>query len=103
MDQIDAILEMAQSFEPGAPDDWKITTFKLCLDENGVWTAYVRFGRAGYFDDATGATADEALTKLREKLTTHNKNLFVRVKNLIAKWTFQTKLRAVRDDDVKSG
>ncbi len=97
MEAIDAILEMAWTFEPFDYKRQQKTTFSLVMSEDETWTAKVARGR--YWEDFSADSAEAAINGLRERLLNHNEGLFSKLKNLLVSWRTSRRLHVVSSND----
>lgn len=82
MTDIEAIMDLARVIELG---DKSNIQFHLWLDKDGKWYARVDLSR--YYERSEGDdSAEKALKSLRDRLTSHNRNLIYRIAAAMRRW-----------------
>lgn len=84
MKQIDAILELAKSIEPGT-EDWKPVFRLYNSKDDNKWRCRVT-ARTGLYAEDEGATPEAAVQNLYDQIVRHNQSYMSRIKKMLNKW-----------------
>ncbi len=84
MKQIDAILELAKSIEPGV-EDWKVEFQLYNSKKDNKWRCRV-LTRIGYYTECEGDSPETAVQALYDDLIRQNQSYMNRIKKLLNKW-----------------